>query len=249
MNEIFMRVRVAVIVSTWALSGSAAVTAQQNAVTAPSQAVAGATAAAAPAGGKLPSALLQPGIEAVRNAIGGVRLDKWKASEAVRDEADANMNSIRKDLDATLPGLLATADAAPGSVARVLPAYRNVEALYDVVLRVAIAARVAAPGPQSVVLDQALLSLDAGRRGLADRLQVSGAAMEKQVGDLQVALKAAQAVPPPPPPEPVAAPVTPVKKKKPAVKKPVRHLHRLRRGSRLVRKGLKQVKADPEWCR
>jgi hypothetical protein len=215
MSEINLRVRASVAVLSVTLCGAAATFAQQIPATAPSQAAASSDAATA-AGGKLPSALLQPGIEAVRAALAGVRLDKWKASEAVRDEADANLNSIRKDMDVTLPGLLATADGAPDSVVRVLPAYRNIEALYDVLLRVAAAARVAAPN-QSGALDQAMLTMDAARRGLGDKLQVSAAATEKQVGDLRVALKAAQ-TPPPPPPAPVVAPVTPVKKKKPAAK-------------------------------
>lgn len=215
MSEIAMRVRASVIVFTAALFGAAVTSAQQIPATAPSQA---AGSAAAPAPAKLPSALLQPGIDAIRSAMNGIRLDKWKAPEAVRDEADANLNSIRKDLDTTLPGLLATADGAPNSVTRVLPAYRNVEALYDVILRVAAAARVAAPSQQSGPLDQAMMSLDAARRGLGDQLQVSAAATEKQVGDLQVALRAAQTAPPPPAPAAVAAPATPAKKKKPAAK-------------------------------
>jgi len=107
-------------------------------------------------------------------------------------------------------------------VTRVLPAYRNVEALYDVILRVAAAARMAAPSQQSGPLDQAMLSLDAGRRGLGDRLQMAGAAAEKQVSDLQVALKAAQSAPPPPTAAPAATPVTPAKKKKPAAKPAVK---------------------------
>ncbi len=193
--------------------------AQQIPATAPSQTAAAATpAGSAAATVKLPSALLQPGIDAVRTAVNGVRLDKWKAPEAVRDEADANMTSIRRDLDNTLPGLLATADAAPGSVVQMMPAYRNVEALYDVLLRVVVSARMAAPAPQSASLDQAMSSLDAGRRGLADRIQVFAAANEKQVSDLKAALKAAQT--PPPAPAPVVAPVTPVKKKKAPAAKP-----------------------------
>jgi hypothetical protein len=161
----------------------------------------------------LPSAMLQPSLDVVKQALDGVRLDKWKGPVAVRSEADANLASIRKDVETTLPPLLAAADAAPDSAAKTLPAYRNVEALYDVLLRVAAAGKVAAPGDQSSALDQALVRLDDGRRALGDRLQVDAKAQEKRVVDLQAALKA---VPPPapPPPPPVACPTPPVKKKK-----------------------------------
>jgi hypothetical protein len=87
-----------------------------------------------------------------------------------------------------------------------------------VLLRVATAARLAAPAEQSSALDQAVTTLDAGRRALGDRLQVNAAAEEKRVGDLQAALKA---IPPPapPPPTPVCPTPPPAKKKaKPAAK-------------------------------
>ena len=54
----------------------------------------------------------------------------------MRDEAQANLRSIQKDVSTTLPALLASADSAPGSASKLLPAYRNVDALYDVLLRV-----------------------------------------------------------------------------------------------------------------
>jgi hypothetical protein len=162
--------------------------------------------------------MLQPSLDVLKSALDGVRLDKWKGSAAVRSDADTNLASIRKDMETTLPSLLATADAAPDSAAKALPAYRNVEALYDVLLRVATAGRIAAPGDQSSALDQALARLDDGRRALGDRLQEDAKSQEKRVGDLQAALKA---VPPPaPPPVPVVCPTpAPVKKKaKPAAK-------------------------------
>ncbi len=175
------------------------------------------TPAAPVQAGKLPSAILQPATANVRSALDKVRLDKWKASSAVKDETDSNIGSIRRDLDNTLPGLLAAADAAPNSVSKVMPAYRNVEALYDVLLRVDAAARSFAAGDQSAMLDQALTGLDQARRDLGDRLQSAGMAQEKQVADLQASLKAA---PTTPAVTPVCAPVAPPanNKKKPVAK-------------------------------
>lgn len=170
------------------------------------------------AAGGLPSAVLQPSLDVVNTAVSEVRTDKWKASAAVRGEAETNVASIRRDVVTTLPPLLAAADAAPDSAAKALAAYRNVEALYDVLLRVTTAGRMAAPGDQSSALDQALERLDDGRRALGDRLQVDAVAAEKRASDLQAKLAA---VPPPVPPPPpvVCPPPAPVKKKaKPAAK-------------------------------
>ena len=165
--------------------------------------------------------MMEPAISTVRAAVDGMHADKWKIPGVLRDETETNLTSIRRDLDGQLPLLLANADKAaegPGTVSGMMPAYRNVEALYDVVLRVDAAARVGAPGAQSQILDQALLKLDEGRRGLGDRLMTNAQALEKQVTDLQASLKAAQNVPPPPAPVCPAAPAAPAKK--PAPKKP-----------------------------
>ena len=176
----------------------------------------------APAAQGRAASTLQPSLDVLRTALGVTNVERWKTSAAVRGETDNNLKSIRNDVSTTLPALLATADAAPGSPAKLLPAYRNVDALYDVVLRVDAAGRIAAPADQSSALDQALASLESTRRTLGDQLQHVTESQETQVGHLQAALKAIPPpAPPPPPPTPVKCPVTPVRKKsaaKPAAK-------------------------------
>ena len=161
-----------------------------------------------------PSATLRPSLDVLKTALSLLRIDKWKASSAIRDEAQANLTSVQRDVASTLPTLLAAADAAPDSAAKVLPVYRNMEALYDVVLRLDAAARLAAPADQMSALDQALARLDDSRRALGDQLQGTADAQDKRVVRLEAALKA---VPPPapitPPAAPPKCPVTPVKKK------------------------------------
>ena len=169
----------------------------------------------------LPSATLQPSLDVLKQALAQMSIDKWKASPAIRTEADGNLKSIQRDLQTTLPNLLASADAAPDSTAKTLPVFRNVDALYDVVLRLDAAGRLAAPKDQMSALDQALSGLSDVRRTLGDQVQANAEAVETRVSRLQAALKA---VPPPPPPVPVACtPPAPAKKKKtikPAAKPP-----------------------------
>jgi hypothetical protein len=166
----------------------------------------------------LPSATLEPSLEILKQAIEGTNTDRWKASGAVRDEAQNNLRSIARDVQTTLPPLVAAADAAPDSAAKVLPAYRNIEALYDVLLRLNAAGQLAAPRDQASALEQALANLNDGRRALGDQLQQDADAQEKQVVHLQAALRA---FPPPAPSSPsVVCPSPPVKKNaKPAVKR------------------------------
>jgi cell division septation protein DedD len=113
-----------------------------------------------------------------------------------------------------LPQLLATADAAPNSVSQLLPAYRNVEALYDVLLRVCQVANLAAPSQQSAAIDHARASLEDARHTLGDRINSAALAQEQQVHSLQAALRAV-----PPPAAPVVCPTpAPVKKHRTARK-------------------------------
>jgi hypothetical protein len=164
-----------------------------------------------------PSDILRRSLEEVQQTIGNLKLDKWKRG-TVRDEAGTNVEAIQRDLQGTLPSLLKEADAAPGSLSKVLPASRNLDALYDVLLHVVEAARVVAPGDQAGELQTTLSDLEKARVRLGNQLLQTAALQEKQMMDLRttvqtqsVALKAA-ATPPPAPKCP--APATPSKKKK-----------------------------------
>lgn len=147
------------------------------------------------------SSILAPVISQLRNSLDNVRLEKWKAPGPVREDASSNIGSIRRDLDATLPALMTTADAAPGSVAKVFPVYRNVDALYDVLLRVAETADLAAPNKEADGLQNALSALEDARRSLGDAIENAAAGQEQQNLALVQRVRVLQAV------RPVVAPV------------------------------------------
>lgn len=166
------------------------------------------------------SATMQPSLDTLTQALEVLRPERWKASDAIKQETGSNIDSIHRDIQTTLPQLLAAADAAPNSVSQLLPAYRNVEALYDVLLRVVQVANLAAPGQQSAAIDHARASLEDARRALGDHLNSTALTQEQQVHRLQAALRAV-----PPPAAPVVCPTpAPVKKprrrRKPVAKKP-----------------------------
>jgi len=164
-----------------------------------------------------PSALLEPALDNLHQTLATLRPDKWKISGAITQETQANITSIQNDLQTTLPPLLAVADQHPGSVAQVLPVYRNISALYDVVLRVTQVSVLAAPSQQSNALQQTIAGLESSRRELADRLQSAALTQNQQIHDLQAQLHTLQSTPAPPPvvcPPPPA----PAKKRKPRPK-------------------------------
>ena len=172
-----------------------------------------------PAAPIAPSEILKPAMENLQQAINGLRIDKWKRG-SIRDEADSNITTIQRDLKETLPPLLATADASPQTLSKVLPVTRNTDALYDVLVHVVEGARVVAPGDQVGQLQQSLDRFEKARVTLDEQVQQTALAQEKQVSDLrstvqtQAAKLQAAATPPPAPACPAPAP--PKKKKKPA---------------------------------
>jgi len=187
---------------------------------------AGSTSAGSSAGASYftpaaPSDILQRSLDEVRITVGNVRLDKWKRG-SVRDEAGTNIDAIQRDLQGTLPTLLKDADSAPGTLTKVLPLSRNVDALYDVMVHVVEAARVVGTSDNVGQLQQALSDLEKARVVLDNQIQQTADIQEKQVLELrntvqkQDASLRAAAIPAPAPKCP--APVVPAKKKR--VKKP-----------------------------
>jgi len=169
--------------------------------------------APAPASAGRIGATLQPSVQLVKEALSSLNIDKWKASSAIKSEADANVQSIQRDIDQTLPGLVSAADAASDSPSKAIPVFRNIDALYDVMLRLDAAGRLAAPKDQIGALDDALASIATARRTLGDQLQANADAQEQRIIRLQ---QAAARPTPAPAPAPVQCtpPPAPITKKK-----------------------------------
>ena len=137
-----------------------------------------------------PSGLVQRSLGTVEQSLEKVLLDRWKAPKALKETTTNNLGSIHRDLETSLAGLLATADAAPGSVAGLVPVSQNLGALYDVLLRVTVVAESSAPAEQTTALEQALTSLEGARRSFTERLQSTAAAEEQRLTELQASLNA-----------------------------------------------------------
>ena len=218
-----MRISNAGIVVTICCSLSAAACAEQLRVgsTATTQSPAPITAAAPasvapPAPPFVTSQILQPSLDTVQQTLGEVKIDKWKRG-SIRDEAGADISEIQRDLQDNVPPLMKDADASQGSLSKVLPVSKHVDALYDVLLRVVEAARFSAPDDQATQLRQALTGLGNARLKLDDRIQERATAQETQIHDLRgVVEKQASFKCPAPPPTPVCTTPPPKKPKKKA---------------------------------
>jgi hypothetical protein len=147
---------------------------------------------------------LRPALANVQTAVGNLNIAHWKGSAATRAAAQQDVASIQRDLTDTLPGLVTQAEApAPNGQATLSPSFavfRNLDALYDVLLRVAETASFAGSAADAANLEDARAQLEDGRAKLGTWLLQSIGAQDAQVARLLA--------PPPPPP---AAPPAPAK--------------------------------------
>jgi hypothetical protein len=153
---------------------------------------------AAPApGGAVPppplSASVRPALSQVAQTLNSVSTRRWKAPQPVRDEADEDITSIQRDLNGTLAGLLQQADATPGSVPAAFAVYRNIDALYDTLLRVVETAELAAPENEEDQLESALKSLEGARGSLGDTILSGAQSQQTELVRLRTAIATAAA--------------------------------------------------------
>ncbi len=184
--------------------------------------------AAAPQPTIASSSIVQPALTEVQRSVSALNISRWKAPGQVKSAAQQDTGSIQRDLSDTLPGLLSKADTAPTTVPPAFVVFRNIDALYDVLLRVSQTASLAAPQGESDALFSSLNKLEAARSQLGDAILNASQQREDQVVKLEAAVRAAAAAAQPqasPPKTTViddgAAPPAPAKKrKKPAAKPP-----------------------------
>jgi hypothetical protein len=163
-----------------------------------------AAAAPAPSGNTTGPALaaLRPVLAQVGDAVGNLRIIKWKAPADLRDSTQGDVGSIQRDLTATLPPLLdqAQANSSPaGPLAPAFAIFRNIDALYDVLLRVSEMASLAGTSAEAARLEAARATLESARAELANSLLESVTAQDTQIAQLraEVAAAAKAATPPP----------------------------------------------------
>jgi hypothetical protein len=178
-----------------------------------SAAAGGATPAPPPSASKL----LQAALDGVQQTLFKAHIERWKKG-SVRDEASTDIASLQSDLQGNLPPLLRDADASPGALSKMLPVEKHVDAVYDVLLRVVEAARIAAPDEQANSLRQALSTLSTARLAFDDGMLSTATVQEKQISDLRVTVQrqAAFKCPAPPPEKPCPPPPPVHRARKPA---------------------------------
>lgn len=117
--------------------------------------------------------------------ISAINVSKWKAPGEVKGQAQADIASIQRNLKTTLPELLDQAHAAPTNVAPAFAVYRNLSALYDVLLRVAETATLAGPQQDGAVLEDQLQKVESARKALGASILDAATARDSEVLQLR----------------------------------------------------------------
>ena len=147
-----------------------------------------------------PEANLRPALANVQTALATINIAHWKVSGDIRANSQQDLASMQRDLTTTLPALMSQAEAAaangPAALSPTFAVFRNIDALYDVLLRVTETAALTGSSTDANVLEAARADLEDGRGKLgAWLLQAIGAQDAQVVHPVPAAAHAAAAAP------------------------------------------------------
>ena len=159
---------------------------------------------------------LQQASQATQDDLSHLRIDKWKTDSNTKKQAQSDVESIQRNLQSALPGMLNDLKNSPESAPLTFKVYRNLDALYDVMNSMVESTGAFGNKEEFQSLNKDLAALEESRRNFAGRMDKVANAKETEIGQLRAALQTARAEIPPK--------KTVVDDTKPAPdKKPVKH--------------------------
>lgn len=125
--------------------------------------------------------------------ITSLRIEKWKADSSDKQQAQANADSVQRNLTAALPGMTTAVRSAPQDMAVNFKLYRNMNALYDVMKTLTEASAAFGQKQDYQTLAQYADQIDGYRRTLADYIENLSASQNAELARYRAQAKAAQA--------------------------------------------------------
>ena len=133
----------------------------------------------------IPIDSIRPALGQVTSTLDRVQINHWKISRDLKRQMHSDVDSIQQDISSQVPGLLAKAQAAPKEIAPQLAVMQNVNALYDVLVRVSTAATLGGNKADSGALEDALQGLESSRKTLSDQLLRAAAFQDQRIVQMQ----------------------------------------------------------------
>ena len=168
---------------------------------------------------------LEASAKSTQDDLAKLRIERWKTDGGSKKQMLANVDSIQRNLQDALPGIIAQLRAQPEDVPSTFKLYRNLDALYDVLGNVVEVTGAFGSKDDFQSLANDLSTFEGTRKQLAQRIETLSSAKEAEIARLRTDLKKAQAAIPSAPPTKIVVddtepPKKPVAKKKPKPKPP-----------------------------
>jgi hypothetical protein len=140
---------------------------------------------------------LQQTSQAMQDDLSHLRIEKWKTDSGTKRQTQSDVESVDRNLQSALPGMLNDLKNSPESAPITFKVYRNLDALYDVMNSVVESAGAFGNKEEFQSLNKDLGSLEDSRRAFATRMDKVANAKESEIGQLRAALQTARAEIPP----------------------------------------------------
>lgn len=135
---------------------------------------------------------LQAAASQANTVIGSLHIEKWKASSDARSAAQADADSVQRNLTSALPGMIDAVRSAPEDVNAEFKLYRNLNALHDVFVTLTEATRVFGQKNDYTALSQRLQTINSVRRKLGENLEQLTAGAQSQLNQMRLQIKSQQ---------------------------------------------------------
>jgi hypothetical protein len=140
---------------------------------------------------------LQQASQAIQDDLSHLRIEKWKTDSNTKKQSQSDTESIQRNLQSALPGMLNDLKNSPESAPLTFKVYRNLDALYDVMNSVVESTGAFGNKEEFQSLNKDLSALEESRRNFAGRMDKVAAAKETEISQLRAALQTARAEIPP----------------------------------------------------
>jgi hypothetical protein len=156
---------------------------------------------------------------AMQTDVENMRIEKWKTDSSNKRQTQANVDSIRRNLQSALPEIVAQVNASPEDLAASFKLYRNLDALYDVFGSIVENAGAFGSKDEFQGLSNDMNGIESARRSMGERMQKLATAKEDELTRLRAQVKTLSSAVPPPAPKKIIVDDTEPAPKKPAAKK------------------------------
>jgi len=132
---------------------------------------------------------LQAAASQTAEVLGKLHIEKWKTASEAKNAAQADADSVKRNLTAAMPGMIDAVRAAPDDVHAGFKLYRNLNALHDVLATVVDATRLYGPRADYDALAEQMRTFESVRRKLGEGLESLTADAKQNIDQLRAEIK------------------------------------------------------------